>query len=169
MTKRCGFTLVEMVAVIGVGSVLLVLATGVVQRAMKLDSQWRDHADVNRALARFSHDLRRDAHEAESVAVTKEPGEIEFSLPNDQAVRYTISDKEIVRESEMDGAQPQREYYKKPADYRVTLTDLSSPQRIEVQIDREMKLDNQQPRMLMHVEAQVGRLLLLTRNQEPTP
>ena len=169
MTKKRGFTLVEMVAVIGVGSVLLVLATGVVQRAMKLDSQWHHHADVSRSLTRFSHDLRRDTHEAESVSVSEEPAKIQLSLPLGQTVNYTITDTEIARISEIDGAEPQREYYKKPADYRAILSKLSSPERIEVQINHDSNLVNQPPRMVMHVEAQVGRLLLLGRHEEPKP
>ncbi|MDZ4659200.1 MAG: prepilin-type N-terminal cleavage/methylation domain-containing protein [Bythopirellula sp.] len=169
MTKQRGFTLVEMLAVIAVGSVLLVLATSVVQRAMKLNSQWRTHADVTRALTRLSHDLRRDAHEANGVTVTQEPGEIQFSLPDGQTVRYTIADDEIVRVLEIPGQQSQREYYKKPVEYQATMTSLSSPERIDLQITRDLKTSGVPPRTVMHVEAQVGRLLRLTQTKEPTP
>ncbi len=167
MTKQRGFTLVEMLAVIAVGSVLLVLATSVVQRAMKLDSQWRSHANITRALTRLSHDLRRDAHEALSVTLTQEPSEIQFSLPEGQTVRYTIAEDEIVRVLETPGEQAQREYYKKPTDYHAAVATLSSPERIDVQITLDVKLVGEPPRTVMHVEAQVGRLLRLTNPEEP--
>lgn len=169
MKSLRGFTLVEMVAAISVGSVLLVLATGVVQRAMKLDSQWHAHADATRALTRLSRDLRRDAHEANSVTVSQEPLEMQFSLPNGQTVRYTVAATEIVRESLTAGAEPQREYYKKPSDYHAAITTLSSPERIDVQVTRDVKLVGEPPRVVMHVEAQVGRMLLLTRHEEVAP
>ncbi len=169
MKKVRGFTLVEMVAVIGVGSVLLVLATGVVQRAMKLDSQWRSHADVTRAFTRLSHDLRRDAHEANSATVTPEPLEMQFSLPDGKTVRYTFAATEIVRVLESPGQQAQREYYRKSADYQAAVTTLSSPDRIDVQVTRAVKIVGEPPRTVMHVEAQVGRLLRLTRQEEPAP
>lgn len=169
MTKSRGFSLVEMSAAIAVGSVLLVLATGVVHRAMKLDSTWREHADVTRALTRLSHDLRRDAHEAQSLTVTPEPSEIQFALPDGKTVRYTVAATEIVRESQTAGQQAQREYYKKSADHRVVVTTLSAPERIDVQITRNVKLVGEPPRLVLHVEAQVGRLLRIARTEEPAP
>ncbi len=167
--KNRGFTLVEMVAVISVSSVLLVLATGVVHRAMRIDTAWRERADVTRAMTRLAHDLRRDAHRAQSVEITQDPLVLRIVFADDAEVSYQVVGEKIVRERQAAGEQTEREYYKKPADYGLEITILASPERVELRLTHDVKLVGIEPRTVLHVEAQVGRLLRLTGGEGGEP
>jgi prepilin-type N-terminal cleavage/methylation domain-containing protein len=167
--KQRGFTLVEMVAVISVSSVLLMLATGVVHRAMRLDTAWREQADLARAMARLTHDVRRDAHQAQSVVITQNPLVLRMVLAGSAKVNYQVAGERIIRERQIAGEQTEHEYYKKPADYRLEITTLASPERVELILTHDVKLVGVAPRAMLHVEAEVGRLLRLAREQGGAP
>lgn len=169
MNKRRGFTLVEMSAAMAVSTVLLTLATGAVHRAMRIDSDRREQADTMRSLTRLSHDLRRDAHEAQSATLTQEPLGLKFVLPNEHAIRYIVTDKEFIRESEIPGEQIQREFYKKPTDYHAAITTTAAPEMLELQVTRETKVANEPPKIVLQVKAHIGRFAQLTNGLGGTP
>ncbi len=169
MNKRRGFTLVEMSAAMAVSTVLLTLATGAVHRAMRIDSDCREQADTMRSLTRLSHDLRRDAHEAQSAKLTQEPLGLDFLMPNERVVRYTIADTEFIRESEIPDEQTQREFYKKPADYHATITTTAAPEMLDLQVTRETKVANEPPKMVLHITAHIGRFARLVTGLGGTP
>lgn len=169
MNKRRGFTLVEMSAAMAVSTVLLTLATGAVHRAMRIDSDRREQADTIRSLTRLSHDLRRDAHEAQSAKLTQEPLGLEFLMPNERVVRYTVADTEFNRESVIPGEQTQREFYKKPADYHAAIITTAAPEMLDLQVTRETKVASEPPKIVLHVTAHIGCFSQMVSNLGGTP
>ena len=166
MSKSRDYTLVEMMAVMTVASVLLAIAAEVVTRAMRIDTTWREQAGIARSMSRLSHDLRRDVHQARNVTVTQEPLAMEITRDDGAEVSYTVADEEIIRSSQQDEEQLEREYYKKAADQQVAITTLSSPERVELRVTQEVKLVGEAPRTVLHVLAEVGRFVRLTQSEE---
>lgn len=157
--KYRGFTLVEMVAVIGVSSVLLALSTEAIHRAMRLDSNWRAREKTSRSVDRLFHELRRDVHQTEKVELRQNPLELTLKLADDSIVHYEMANGKIVRERTDDAKRVQREYYDKPDDHLLKIETLGNPQRIELTLTRDAKLVGIAPRVVLRVEAEVGRWL----------
>jgi prepilin-type N-terminal cleavage/methylation domain-containing protein len=158
MKSPRGYTLVEMLAAMTVGGVLLVIAAQVVTRAMQIDTTRRQQADISRSMTRLSRELRRDVHQARSVTITRDPLALKIELEEGGEVEYLIAPDEMIRSSRRDGEQPQREYYKKLTSQQVALTTLTSPERVELHITQEMPLVGEAPRTVLHTTAEVGRL-----------
>jgi prepilin-type N-terminal cleavage/methylation domain-containing protein len=169
MRKSRGFTLVEMSAVMAVSTVLLTLATGAVHRAMRIESDRREQADTLRSLTRLSHNLRRDTHEAQSAKLTQQPLGLDFLMPNERVVRYTVTDNEFIRQSTIPGEQTQREYYKKPADYHAAITTTAAPEMLDLLVTRETKVVGEPPKIALHVKARIGRFARLVSGLGGTP
>jgi prepilin-type N-terminal cleavage/methylation domain-containing protein len=166
MKKSNGYTLVEMLVVITVAGVLLSIAAQLVTRAMRIDTTWREHGDIARSMSRLAHDLRQDIHQARSVIVTQDPQALELTRADGAKVSYTVATEEIIRSSQRDDEQLEREYYKISADQQVEMRSLPDTPQVELQVTQAVKHMGEPPRMILHVSAEVGRLLRLSRYEE---
>jgi type II secretory pathway pseudopilin PulG len=164
-----GFTLVEMLAVIATGSVLLVIAMSAVQRAMRVDSQWRAQANVNRTLARLAHDFRADVHESQDVQLAADPPVLKLTSADGTIVSYEIAADEIIRDVQSPGADRRREFYTKPIDYEAQFAIGDQPQWVELRVTRDPQLQGVEPRVVLHVEAEAGRFARLAQSSDGTP
>jgi prepilin-type N-terminal cleavage/methylation domain-containing protein len=169
MNKHRGFTLVEMLAVVATGGVLLVIGTGAVHRAMRLESEWRGQASVSRAFSRLADDFRADVHQCPDIVVTEGPAALKLTSPDGSVVTYEIAADEIIRDVQSPGADRRREFYAKPADYEAEFTILEEPQWVELRVTRDPQLKGVEPRVVLHVEAEAGRLLRLTQESGGPP
>ena len=172
MNQPRGHTLVELIVTMSVGSTLLLLATGVVHRTMRFESVSRERGDVHRTAGRLSHDFRRDAHQAESLQLSDEadqPSTMRLTLPDQDAVTYTVDKGMVLREQRLADGQVRREPYYLPPGYRATFARLFRPRRAVLTVEHDHGLVGEAPRTLVHVEAEVGRLLRLAQIEEPTP
>ena len=170
MNRPRGHTLVELIVTMSVGSTLLLLATGVVHRTMRFESTSRQRTDVHRTARRLAHDFRRDAHRAESVKLSDEadpPTTIRFSLPDEAAVTYTVARGMVLREQRLAEGQVRREPYYFPPGYRVTFAGVFRPRRAVLSVEHDHGLIGEPPSTLVHVAAEVGRLLRLAQVEEP--
>ena len=166
MKKRNGYSLAEMLVVITVASVLLSIAAQLVTRAMRIDTTWREQGDVARSMSRLAHDLRQDIHQARSLIVTQDPQALELTRVDGAKVSYTVAAEEIVRSSQRDDEQLEREYYKISADQQVEMRSLSDPPRVELLVTQAVKLVGEPSRVILHVSVEVGRFLRLRGNEE---
>jgi len=172
MNNHRGFTLVEMIVIMSVGSSLLLLATGVVHRTMRIESSSRERADDYRTARRLSHDFRRDAHQAESCRVSDEadgPPTIRLSLPDQDDVIYTVARGMVLREQRLAEGQVRYEPYYFPTGYRTAFAQVFRPRRAVLSVEQDLGLAGEPPRTLVHVEAEVGRLLRLAQVEETAP
>jgi prepilin-type N-terminal cleavage/methylation domain-containing protein len=169
MSKARGFTLVEMLAVIATGSVLLVITTSVVHRAMRLDSEWRSQANASRALARLAHDFRADVHQSQDMQLTENPTTLKLTSANGTVVTYEIAANEIIRDFQSPDTERRREFYAKPAAFAASFTVDDKPRWVELRVTRDPQLKEIKPRIVLNVAAEVGRFARLTKNTEGTP
>ena len=164
-----GFTLVEMLAVIATGGVLLVIATGVVNRAMRLESQWRSQANVSRALSRLAHDFRADVHQCQEMHLTEDAATLILTAADGRAISYEIAADEIIRDVQAPGSARVREFYMKPADYKAEFTIQIESQWVKLAVNRDSQLKGIAPRVVLDVAAEVGRLARLTQGTGDGP
>ena len=173
--KQRGFTLVELIVTISSASVLQMLATGVVHRTMRFESMSRQRADVHRAAVRLSHDFRHDVHRANGFRIgdrADQPPTIHLTLPEGSEVTYQVTRQRVLREQRLGtqkGAQQvARETYDFPAKYQVMFSQ-SEPRMAELTVEHHLQLVGVDPQTVVHVQAEVGRLLRLEKVEEISP
>ncbi|MCH7753248.1 MAG: prepilin-type N-terminal cleavage/methylation domain-containing protein [Planctomycetes bacterium] len=173
--KQQGFTLVELMVTVSTASVLLMLATGVVHSTMRFESMSRQRASVHRAAVRLSHDFRHDIHRANGFRISDradKPPTIRLMLPEGSEVTYQVTHQRVLREQRL-GAQQvaqqvARETYDFPANYRVMFSQ-SEPRMAELTVEHHLQLVGIDPQTVVHVQAEVGRLLRLEKVKEISP
>ena len=156
---------------VSTASVLLVLATGVVHRMMRFESMSRLRADVHRSAVRLSHDFRHDIHRAEGFEISshgEQPPTIRLMLPESSDVTYQVASQWVLREQRLDDQHVARETYDFPADYQVRFSQ-SEPRMAELTVEHHLQLVGVDPQTVVHVEAEVGRLLRLEKVEEISP
>ena len=173
--KRRGFTLVELMVTISSASVLLMLATGVVHSTMRFESMSRQRAEVHRAAVRLSHDFRHDVHRANGFRISDradQPHTIRLTLPEGSEVTYQVTRQRVLREQRLStqqvAQQVARETYDFPANYQVMFSQ-SEPQMAELTVEHHLQLVGVDPQTVVHVQAEVGRLLRLAKVEEAAP
>jgi prepilin-type N-terminal cleavage/methylation domain-containing protein len=169
--RQRGFTLVELIVTISTASVLLMLATGVVHSTMRFESMSRQRAEVHRAAVRLSHDFRHDVHRAAGFRISDradQPPTIRLILPEGSEVTYQVTRQRVLREQRLSAPQVARETYDFPADYQVMFSQ-SEPQMAELTVEHHLQLVGVDPQTVVHVQAEVGRLLRLAKVEEAAP
>jgi hypothetical protein len=118
--SRRGVTLLETVVVIGVGTVIVGVATGLVCTLMQVEKNSRQRRGEFLRQARLADQFRRDVRAAiELSQPAEEPGPgqpvaWEFRLPAERRVQYRVQDSGIERQ-ELAGEQiVRRETYRLP-------------------------------------------------------
>jgi type II secretory pathway pseudopilin PulG len=169
--KQGAFTLVELVATISTASVLLALATGVVHRMMRFESASRQRASVHRTALRLSHDFRHDIHRAEGIELSDHEGQtpmVRLILSEVGDVTYQVANQRVLREQRLDDEQVARETYDFPTDYQVSFSQ-PAPRTAKLTVVHHLPLVGINPQTVLHVEAELGRLLRLTQVEGTTP
>ena len=169
--RQRGFTLVELIVTISTASVLLTLATGVVHSTMRFESMSRQRAEVHRAAVRLSHDFRHDVHRASDFRISDradQPHTIRLTLPEGSEVTYQVTRQRVLREQRLNDLQVARETYDFPANYQVMFSQ-SDPQMAELTVEHHLQLVGVDPQTVVHVQAEVGRLLRLAKVEEAAP
>ncbi len=168
MNIRRGFTLVEMLAVISVSSVLLVIATGAVHRAMRLEHRWADQADVNRVLTRLARDFRADVHRCRQASLNEDS--LVLTALAGEVVTYEVTATEIIRDAQAPAKGRQREFYRLPADCLANfLIEAGEPTWVELRVTQSPQLRNLPARVVLNVKSEAGRLIRLAQSTGGEP
>jgi prepilin-type N-terminal cleavage/methylation domain-containing protein len=88
MHPRRGFTLIEMIVVITVGSVLMAVGTGILCLLLKSERLARDDFHAGTSVARLAEQFRQDAHAAVRAPRNLDPDSCRFQLPRQRRVVY---------------------------------------------------------------------------------
>ena len=161
MRRRRGFSLVEMLACISVGSVLLVLSMKVIHRTMRIESRARETAAVQHHATRLARQFRRDVHQAESMQIGRQEPEqnaLELTLSGGLPTVYLAEPGHVVRTQQLPDGTTHRDCFSLPDDCSVHLAQLDSPARAVLTIDRDTRLVGVAPRIELHIEAVIGKL-----------
>ena len=157
MTRREGFSMIEMVVALSTGSALMVIAIGLVHRTMTIHSAVELDANLQKAAARLSRDLRRDLHRSTSFALTDETLTLEFDSKSfGEAPVYYFAKGKVRREQSRDENR-RREYYDFGPQSEIHVDGRTDPQRIEFLIRERTPITHAPGRLLLRVEAVVGR------------
>ena len=120
---------------------------------------------------RLANDIRRDVHLAKGFQISNrrdQPATIRLNLPDGKDVTYQATNGRILRQQRLDAEQTAYETYDFPNDYRLTFSQ-PLPQLAEVVVEHDPKLMGVEPLTVVHVKAEVGRLLRLAGLEEDSP
>lgn len=180
MSARFGHTLVELIIVLSVGSTLALSAIGIVHRTMTVASTARQQEASQRMAARLSRHFRRDVHAAVSITLdgskNSNPGaggeeagmarartgknesrDRCLTLSGKRITKYTIAGGTVLREHERDAGQTHREQFRFGADAHIQIEQLTAPSRAALTIRHGGGAPGSPSRVLLHVEAVIGR------------
>lgn len=139
--RRSAYTLIEMLAVLAVGSALLGTATATLYLVFRAESGGRQQLLLATTLDRLAEQFRRDVHEADAIT-PRQPGAWEFRQPGGRTVEYRPGKDCLVRLELVCGRPERREEYALPTGAEVAIE--SPPQgrpglavlRITVPVDQ---------------------------------
>jgi prepilin-type N-terminal cleavage/methylation domain-containing protein len=172
MKRRRGFTLIEMVAVVTIGTVLMGIAVLLLHSLLKSHDSGREHINYYRTLNRLAEQFRSDAHATEKTSSADDGKTFDF-LPNaaDSAkIRYQLLPGRIDR-TELKGEKAVRQ------DSYKLLPDMQAA--INIQTDKDTEIasilisPNQDQTKLYHplpvrIDAVLGRDLKSSKVQPAT-
>jgi prepilin-type N-terminal cleavage/methylation domain-containing protein len=112
---RRAYTLVEMIAAISVGSVLMGIAVSLVIVLLRAEQSGRTHAERSESLRRLADQFRRDVHAAvgETAGAEDRHG-CRLRFENKTSVQYAVNGNEVSREESVDAKTVRRESYVLP-------------------------------------------------------
>lgn len=167
MIQRRGFSLIEMLLTMTVGSALMVLAMTLLQQAMTLSSQTRGQCESDRATHRLCEQFRRDAHIATTVT-TQDNLETIFTVDSER-ITYQILDGAVTRTTSTGHQGQERsghEQYELGESTSVTIERLEQPERVSLTVRRQPMLKHVGPRIDRQIAVTVGRLAVGTASEE---
>ncbi len=108
--KRAGFTLFELLAVMSIGSVLMLLAVAWIGETIKFTSRTNNHRRQHQQLTRLGWNLRTDVRLSQSMAIDNER-RLVLQGNDGHRIFYSISGTTIEMEKS-GGSQVSRERYR---------------------------------------------------------
>ena len=149
MKRRKGFSLVEVLVAITVGSVLLAVAVGLLYSLIEVDRTSREHLRLRIAAARLADQFRRDVHAAvrliappaEAEAGAEAPAAWQLELPPDRAVEYRLEEDSLLRTEQASGEVVKREWFRLPphAVASIRISAGQSPSIVSLRITPDVK------------------------------
>ncbi|HEY4761509.1 MAG TPA: prepilin-type N-terminal cleavage/methylation domain-containing protein, partial [Thermoguttaceae bacterium] len=99
MSRRLGFTLIEMVIVVGMSTVLAGMAVTILFALMKSHNIGREHLENSRTLNRLAIQFRRDVHATQEAGAVYKEGILELRLASQggMTIRYQCLEERIDR------------------------------------------------------------------------
>jgi prepilin-type N-terminal cleavage/methylation domain-containing protein len=116
MKRRPGFSLLELLMVIMVGSVLLGLSAGLLHALLKVDRSGRAHLAGLAREARLAHLFRLDVRAAHRGWTVDKAGKLALDLGDDHTVEYVAQGKELHRVERMRDAVRNQDAFALPRD-----------------------------------------------------
>lgn len=160
MKKRKGSTLVELVLSMSAGSAVMLLAISLVHQTMTLTEKSRHRADNHRSLDQLSQHFRRDIRLAVGIELTSND-ELLIKNSDGSQVSYTCQNHYVVRQRRHTSLGNENERFILGAESTASIQKIPNPERISLIVSSETGLVGIPPRVDLHVESIVGRMLLL--------
>ena len=172
--SRRGYTLTELLVVMGMTSVIFTVGLGMVHRVMH-EQKFADRDNVmHRVAERLSTRLREDVQLAIDAELSRsgDQGEqrLELSQPGQRIVTYTVRESALEREAKQRSEPTHRDSFEFPDNYRLEFFDVAA-ERVSFTAfavpqaylatsgdqSRGVVSESDVRRAVMHVEASVGR------------
>lgn len=170
MTKRAGYSLVEMVLAIGALSVVLGLCVASIRGLITLDRANRARLNEGVVLDRLGRQFRQDVRAARSARAVDDPGKtdrLELQLPPSGVVEYHWDGSRVVRVERSPGTSDRRETYRlpnrKPPKFQAS--GAAGQMWVSLVIERKAGPASLEPEHEFRAEAWVGRDLRWTQDR----
>jgi prepilin-type N-terminal cleavage/methylation domain-containing protein len=120
--RRRGYTLVEMVAVLTVGSVILGIGVGMLHLLLRTERTGRQRVPQSRVVARLAQQFRSDVNAAERQMSSSKPAEWQFALSDHRLVVYRMVPGGVEWSERQDGKLLRQESYLLPRGWSAAIT-----------------------------------------------
>jgi type II secretory pathway component PulJ len=176
-SSRRGFTIVEVLLVVGAVSLVLGLCAGLLHVLLRLDRTGRAHLVETTTVGRLARQFRQDVHaatRAKPVAGADGPlSNLELAFPEDRIVAYEAREHALVRTQNHGAEVERRETYTLPfrREPRFLVRDDEGKVWVSLRLPRGAESDTG-PKSLRHdlqIEALAGRDHRLTQPKELLP
>lgn len=134
--KPKAFTLIELVVVMGAGSVVMMLAIGSVHQAMTLSSQSRQRADHQRVAVRLASEFRQDVHRAVKASVATQS--VLLTMPDQSVVNYESNGYRVIRSVTREDVTTHQDIFKLRESYRSSLESIENPERVVLTVSTDI-------------------------------
>jgi type II secretory pathway pseudopilin PulG len=121
MNRRRGISLIEMIAVMGIGAVMMGVAVTLLYTLLRTEGSGREHVRQSSVLGRLADQFRRDVHAAKTVAAAPDGEGRQFELAPGQTVTYRFQRGTLTRTEQVDGTPQRRESYALPPGTTATI------------------------------------------------
>jgi len=127
MKRRHAISLVEMVAAMAVGSVIMGVAVTMLYTLLRMDRVARERIERSAVLCRLSEQFREDVRSATEAIEDDAAASWKFILAAEHAVTYTAESGRVARVETVGEGPPRREWYRLPPGAVVTIQIPSPP------------------------------------------
>ncbi|QDS86864.1 hypothetical protein EC9_10390 [Rosistilla ulvae] len=165
---RPGFTLIELIMAMSIGSVLMLLAIGVVHQALTFSKLGQGRADQDRTLVRLDRQFRNDVHRSRGFELTDRQT-VELTIDDNRRVVYAIDENQIQRHTADDGKQQDRELFLLDDRSTIELQMLDAPQRLGIVVRSDTGLQGVPQRTDRQIVAVPGLLYQQLPNRDTSP
>ena len=149
--QRHGFSLIEVLLAVTFGSLIMVSAVNLIQRAMAHQTELQHRAEQTRTFERFAERFRSDIHRATRVEPI--PSGLLLRIESGDRISYSVSDQQLVCQRTV-GSGQQIEIAKLADDQTATFDYQPSTRTCELQL--LVTAADQAPRVQRHIAAAVG-------------
>lgn len=104
---RMGYSLIEMVLLMGGITVILVLCAGLLHTLLRLDRSGRDAMTDTATTARLARQFRQDVRASRDAKAAEDAGSLELTCPDGPTVTYK-RDGGLLRREEREGGEVRR-------------------------------------------------------------
>ena len=120
--RRRGYSLIEMIAVMTVGTVVVGISVGMLHALLRTEQTGRDRVPQARILARLAEQFRSDVGAAVRQTPNAREGEWQFALTGDRVVTYRALPGKIQWDERTAGKVVRQESYILPAGCSAAIT-----------------------------------------------
>lgn len=114
MNRRRGISLIEMIAAMGIGAVMMGVAVALLYTLLETEGSGREHLRHGSVLGRLADQFRRDVHAAKSVGDVADGEGRQFELAPGRTVTYRLEPGTLVRTEQVDAVVQRRESFALP-------------------------------------------------------
>jgi prepilin-type N-terminal cleavage/methylation domain-containing protein len=166
MNQRRGFTLVEVLVTMSVGSTLMVLAIGLVHQTLTLSTVARQRDDHLRSLNRLARQFRDDVHHSTACTVTT-PDQLQLEMPDESVVTFRAESNRVTRMQPTSDGRTRKATFLLLSNSSTQFAVLDDPNRAVVTVARSTITVPHKDVVDRKTEAVVGRLSIHEQAEVP--
>jgi type II secretory pathway pseudopilin PulG len=154
LIKRSGFTLIEVLVFISVGSIIFFLAIQLIHLSMLISRTANEQREHDAVLSRLARNFRRDMHHATAIELVSAT-QLLTDTGRGQSVIWELDDQRVRRSSQL-GQQPSIEDYRLGDHYQVKIEHEPANKLIRLRVSRKSEVAEPMSRVERLVECHIS-------------